>query len=75
MSRTKNTVECVRFQITTTPRVLQDLKALAATEYYGKNENEAAEEILRTHLRQLVSSGELDRLRSAKRTKRRATRP
>lgn len=73
MGRTKNTVESVRFEITTTRRVLEDLEALAATEYYGKNRNEAAEEILRTHLRQLISSGELDRLRRARRTKRRTT--
>ena len=62
MGRTKNQIESVPLPITTTQRVIDDLELLAATGYFGKNKNEAAEQILRTELRRILTSGELDGL-------------
>jgi len=70
--RTKNSVDSVSFQITTTQRVTNDLERLARTGYFGKNKNEAAEQLMRAQLRSVRASGEFEELtkRRSKPTKR-----
>ena len=63
MSRTRNAVDTVKLQLSTTPQVLKALADLASTGKFGKNASEAAEELLRTKLREIEREGWLRRPR------------
>src|SRR6267142_1819961 len=53
MPRTRNAVDTVKLQLSTTPQVVKALETLATTGKFGKNASEAAEELLRLKLRGL----------------------
>lgn len=61
MARTRNTVDTVKLQLSTTPQVVAALERLAATGKFGKNASEAGEEILRAKLREIEIEGWLGR--------------
>ncbi len=66
MPRTRNAVDTVKLQLSTTPQVVRALEQLANTGKFGKNASEAAEELLRTKLREIELEGWLRRPRTRK---------
>lgn len=60
--RPPHEIETVEFKIATTKVVLQDLKRLVQTGYFGKSHNEAAEQLVRERLRQLLGDEEFVRV-------------
>lgn len=61
MARTRNAVDTVKLQLSTTPQVIDALEALAKTGKFGKNASEAGEELLRLKLREIELEGWLVR--------------
>ena len=57
MPRTRNAVDTVKLQLSTTAQVVEALEALARTGKFGKNASEAAEELLRAKLREIELEG------------------
>lgn len=57
MARIRNAVSTVKLQLSTTPQVVKALGQLANTGKFGKNASEAAEELLRSKLRELEVEG------------------
>jgi Arc/MetJ-type ribon-helix-helix transcriptional regulator len=66
MTRTRNVVDTVKLQLSTTPQVVDALEALVKTGKFGKNASEAGEELLRLKLREIELEGWLARPRSPK---------
>ncbi|HEV3076866.1 MAG TPA: hypothetical protein VHB47_20765 [Thermoanaerobaculia bacterium] len=60
--RPPHEIETAEFKITTTKVVLEDLKKLVGTGYFGKSYNEAAEQLLRAQLHELRGSAAFGRL-------------
>jgi len=56
--RPTHEVETVEFKVTTTRVVLEDLKRLVASGYFGKSYNEAAEQFVRERLREMLGDDE-----------------
>lgn len=61
MPRSRNPVNTVKLQLSTTPQVVEALEALAKTGKFGKNASEAGEELLRLKLREVELEGWLTR--------------
>jgi hypothetical protein len=57
LPRAKNTVETEPIKLSTTPEVCAQLDKLIATGLFGKNRSEAAEQLLREKLRELLVQG------------------
>ena len=57
MARAQNPVDTEALKISTTPEVRAELDRLVATGLFGKNRSEAAEQLLRERLRQLMLEG------------------
>lgn len=56
--RRKNDIPSVKFEITTTEAVLEQLRRVVQTGFYGKNTAEAAEQIMRQSLYQKLGGDE-----------------
>lgn len=56
--RPPHEIETVEFKISTTKIVREDLKRLVQTGYFGKTHNEAAEQLVRDRLRELLGEEE-----------------
>lgn len=61
MARSRNAIETVKLQLSTTPQVVDALELLAKTGKFGKNASEAGEELLRMKLREIELEGWLSR--------------
>ncbi len=57
MPRTPNPVDTEPLKLSTTPEVCTELDHLLATGLFGKTRSEAAEQLLRERVRQLVLEG------------------
>lgn len=62
LGRPPHEIETVEFKIATTKVVLEDLKRLVKTGYFGKSYNEAAEHLVRERLRQLLGEEEFSKV-------------
>jgi len=56
--RPPHEVETVEFKISTPKVIQEDLKRLVQSGYFGKSYNEAAEQLIRERLRQLLGESE-----------------
>ena len=59
MPRKKNDLETVLLQLSTNPMVIMYLNDLVKSGLYGKNTHEAAEQLVRIAIRDLIDSGKL----------------
>lgn len=66
MARSRNAIETVKLQLSTTPQVVEALELLAKTGKFGKNASEAGEELLRLKLREIELEGWLSRVAARK---------
>lgn len=57
--RNPNQVATAQIVLSTTPMVVQHLKSLVRTGFYGKNHTEAAERLLAATLASMVRTGEI----------------
>jgi Arc/MetJ-type ribon-helix-helix transcriptional regulator len=55
--RSRNAVDTVKLQLSTTPQVVAALEALVTSGKFGKNASEAGEELLRLKLREVELEG------------------
>lgn len=62
MPKPKNILPTEPLRLSTTPVVIRYLKQLVLTGLYGKNETEAAEQLIRTALKRQIKDGELHKL-------------
>lgn len=62
MPRAKNNVETVQITISSTPQVKGYLEQLAQGGVFGKNAADAAERLITEKIRDLITSGELQRI-------------
>jgi hypothetical protein len=60
--RPKHQIETAELKLTTTKVVLDGLKRLVASGYFGKSPNEAAEQIIRQKLVEMLGDQEVSRL-------------
>jgi hypothetical protein len=67
MPRTRNPIETVKLQLSTTPQVIAALEALVQSGKFGKTMTEVGEELMRLKLREVELEGWLDRGRKSKR--------
>lgn len=67
MPRSRNPVETVKLQLSTTPQVVEALEALVQSGKFGKTASEVGEELMRIKLREVELEGWLDRRRRPKR--------
>ena len=59
MPRKKNDLETIPLQLSTNPMVVSYLNDLVKSGLYGKNIHEAAEQLVRIAIRDLIDSGKL----------------
>ena len=59
MPKPKNLLPTKEIRLASNPQVFYMLRQLVATGLYGKNEAEAAEQLVRQELRRMATNGEL----------------
>jgi hypothetical protein len=62
LARRKNEIETTNLTLSTTPPIIEYLKLLVATGFWGKSTAEAAERLVGRSIQELIRDGSLQRI-------------